>query len=243
MKAAIVANSSCAASTTRWPRKPQQKTAVAISRKPNETSALRAAAENEANAREGGDRPRCSGADHISRTSASTRPKPCGRERRYDEAIWYYERALARDPRNPVLLVDVARAYALRYRYADAEKLVELAESLYPRRRPSPGNARPFVRANPAVRPGDCLLPSRSLALSGRLARPSADIARTRENARATARSGGRQHVREEALALTPNFEEARYMLANYRTPRRQRGQRRNALAADHRNQESDATA
>src|SRR5262245_17633416 len=50
----------------------------------------------------------------------------------YDEAIWCYERALARDPHNPVLLVDVARAYALRFRYTDAEKLVNLAESLYP---------------------------------------------------------------------------------------------------------------
>src|SRR6476646_9790248 len=28
----------------------------------------------------------------------------------YEEAIWCHERALARDPRNPVLLVDVARA-------------------------------------------------------------------------------------------------------------------------------------
>ena len=53
-------------------------------------------------------------------------------ERRYDEAIWYYERALARDPHNPVLLIDVARAYALRYRFADAEKLVDLANSLHP---------------------------------------------------------------------------------------------------------------
>lgn len=53
-------------------------------------------------------------------------------QRRYDEAIRYYEQALARNPRNPVLLIDVARAYALRYRYADAERLVELAQSLYP---------------------------------------------------------------------------------------------------------------
>jgi tetratricopeptide (TPR) repeat protein len=52
--------------------------------------------------------------------------------RRYDEAIWYYERALARDPHNAVLLVDVARAYALRFRYADAEKLINLAQSLHP---------------------------------------------------------------------------------------------------------------
>lgn len=53
-------------------------------------------------------------------------------QRRYDDAIRYYEQALARSPRNPVLLVDVARAYALRFRFAEAEKLVELAERLYP---------------------------------------------------------------------------------------------------------------
>lgn len=51
---------------------------------------------------------------------------------RYDEAIWYYERALARDSHNAILLVDVARAYALRYRFADAEKLVDLANTLHP---------------------------------------------------------------------------------------------------------------
>src|SRR4051812_48136693 len=53
-------------------------------------------------------------------------------QQQYEEAIWYYERALARDPHNAVLLVDVARAYALRYRFADAEKLVDLASTLYP---------------------------------------------------------------------------------------------------------------
>jgi tetratricopeptide (TPR) repeat protein len=52
--------------------------------------------------------------------------------RRFDEAIRLYESALARNPHNPVLLVDVARAYALRYRAADAERLIELAERLYP---------------------------------------------------------------------------------------------------------------
>src|SRR5688572_24429990 len=51
---------------------------------------------------------------------------------RYDEAIRHYEASLARSPRNAVLLVDLARAYALRFRYADAEKLIHLAESLYP---------------------------------------------------------------------------------------------------------------
>ncbi|MBL9162368.1 MAG: sulfotransferase [Planctomycetaceae bacterium] len=52
--------------------------------------------------------------------------------RQFDEAIRLYESALARDPHNAVLLVDVARAYALRYRVDDAERLIELAERLYP---------------------------------------------------------------------------------------------------------------
>ncbi|HEX3598753.1 MAG TPA: sulfotransferase [Lacipirellulaceae bacterium] len=54
------------------------------------------------------------------------------REQKFEEAIWYYERALARNPLNAVLLVDVARAYALRYRFADAERLVDKARTLYP---------------------------------------------------------------------------------------------------------------
>jgi tetratricopeptide (TPR) repeat protein len=52
---------------------------------------------------------------------------------RFEEAIEYYERALARDPHNAVLLIDVARAYAYRFRFADAEKLLDLAQSLYPK--------------------------------------------------------------------------------------------------------------
>jgi tetratricopeptide (TPR) repeat protein len=51
---------------------------------------------------------------------------------RYDDAIRHYEAALTRSPRNQVLLVDLARAYALRFRYADAERLISLAQSLYP---------------------------------------------------------------------------------------------------------------
>jgi tetratricopeptide (TPR) repeat protein len=51
---------------------------------------------------------------------------------RFDEAIHYYELALKRDPTNAVLLVDVARAYGLRFRYADAERLVDRACDLHP---------------------------------------------------------------------------------------------------------------
>ena len=54
------------------------------------------------------------------------------RQQKFDDAIWHYERALARNPQNAILLVDVARAYALRYRYEDAEKLVDQACVLYP---------------------------------------------------------------------------------------------------------------
>jgi tetratricopeptide (TPR) repeat protein len=53
-------------------------------------------------------------------------------QRRFDEAIRLYERALERDPTNAVLLVDVARAYALRFRFADAEKLADRARNLHP---------------------------------------------------------------------------------------------------------------
>jgi tetratricopeptide (TPR) repeat protein len=51
---------------------------------------------------------------------------------RFDEAIWLYERAVERQPTNAVLLVDLARAYALRFRYAEAEGLVERACRLLP---------------------------------------------------------------------------------------------------------------
>ena len=75
---------------------------------------------------------RAAGKEKVLGVSAANRHRPDVRidkaqkawdARRYDEAIWYYERALARDPNNAVLLADVARAYALRYRYAEAEKL------------------------------------------------------------------------------------------------------------------------
>ena len=50
----------------------------------------------------------------------------------YDDAIRLYERALERQPTNAVLLVDVARAYALRLRYREAEQLMERASRLHP---------------------------------------------------------------------------------------------------------------
>ena len=47
--------------------------------------------------------------------------------REFDLAIRLYEQALERAPTSAVLLVDVARAYALRYRFADAEELMARA--------------------------------------------------------------------------------------------------------------------
>jgi len=52
--------------------------------------------------------------------------------REFDRAITLYERALKRDPANAVLLIDTARACALRYRYVDAELLIERACRRYP---------------------------------------------------------------------------------------------------------------
>lgn len=54
-------------------------------------------------------------------------------EGRFDDAIWLYERALARQPTNAVLLVDLARAYGLRFRHADAEVIVDRACRLHPK--------------------------------------------------------------------------------------------------------------
>ncbi len=52
--------------------------------------------------------------------------------REFDEAIRLYERALEHAPTSAVLLVDLARAYALRYRHAEAEVLVDRACRLHP---------------------------------------------------------------------------------------------------------------
>ncbi|WP_428307712.1 sulfotransferase [Lacipirellula sp.] len=52
--------------------------------------------------------------------------------RRYDEAIRLYERALESQPTNAVLLIDVSRAYALRFRHAEAQELVDRACRLHP---------------------------------------------------------------------------------------------------------------
>ena len=131
----------------------------------------------------------------------------------YEEAIWCYERALAHDPQNPVLLVDVARAYALRFQYGDAEKLVSLAESLYP------DNAQLQLmlgRSHAVLQRFD-----RAIACYRRfleLAPTSPDrttvlleLARMHERLHDLAAA---RRCAEDALALSPNSDKAQYMLA-----------------------------
>lgn len=134
-------------------------------------------------------------------------------QRRFDEAIRYYESALARDPRNPVLLVDVARAYALRFRYEEAEKLVTLAESLHP------ANAhlqqmlgRSYLMLQQFDRAIACY--RRALALDPTTTnRPQILLELARMHERLHDLDAARACA-EEALTLAPGFEKARYILA-----------------------------
>lgn len=134
-------------------------------------------------------------------------------ERRFDEAIWYYERALARDPHNAVLLVDVARAYALRYRYADAEKLINLAEALHAEdAQLQQMLGRSYMMLQQFDRAIACLRRFLELAPTSR-ARPSILLELARMHERLHDLGAARQSI-DEALALAPEFEEARYTLA-----------------------------
>ena len=146
---------------------------------------------------------------------------------RYDEAIWYYEQALARDPHNPELLVDVARAYALRYRYADAERLVKLAESLYP----DDANlqqmlGRSYVMLKQFDRAIGCY--GRFLQLQpASTDRPAILLELAKMHERLHDLDAARERA-EEALRLAPNFEKAKYTLA---TIERRAGNTAGALA------------
>jgi tetratricopeptide (TPR) repeat protein len=51
----------------------------------------------------------------------------------YEQTIALYEQALRRDPKNHLLLVDLARAYGLRYRFEEAEQMLDRVVRLYPR--------------------------------------------------------------------------------------------------------------
>src|SRR5688500_15828156 len=148
-------------------------------------------------------------------------------QRRFDEAIWYYERALARDPQNPVLLVDVARAYALRFRYADAEKLVNLAQALHPddaRLQQMLGRSYTLIqRFDQAIA---CY--ERSLDLDPQSPeRPQTLLELAKMHERLHHLDAARRCA-EDALALSPGFEKARYALA---TIERRAGDREAAAA------------
>jgi tetratricopeptide (TPR) repeat protein len=135
-------------------------------------------------------------------------------QHRYDEAIWQYERALTRDPHNPALLTDVARAYALRFRFADAQKLVDLANSLHPddaRLQEMLGHSyeqiKQFDRAIACLR--------RSLELApDQPGRPQILL----ELAKMYERLHDLENARkccEEVIALAPSYYMAQYVLAN----------------------------
>ena len=134
-------------------------------------------------------------------------------ERRYDEAIWYYERALARDPHNPVLLVDVARVYALRFRFADADRLVRLAETLYPDdAHLQQMLGRSFTMLGQFDQAIACF--DRALALAPKTnARLPILLELARMHERLHNLEAARQCA-EEALVLAPDFAEAQYLLA-----------------------------
>jgi tetratricopeptide (TPR) repeat protein len=135
-------------------------------------------------------------------------------QRRFDEAIWYYERALARDPHNPVLLVDVARAYALRYRYDDAEKLAGLAQSLYPDdAHLQQMLGRSFVKIQQFDRAIACYRRALELAPTSP-ERPQTLLELAKMHERLHDLAAARSCV-EEALSLAPGFEKAKYALAN----------------------------
>src|SRR5688572_4248528 len=134
-------------------------------------------------------------------------------QRRFEEAIAHYERALAADPQNPVLLVDVARAYALRYRYSDAEKLIERVQALHH------GDAhlqemlgRSYVQIQQFDRAIACY--RRALELGPTSPnRPQTLLELAKMLERLHQLDEARQCA-QEALKLAPGFEKARYMLA-----------------------------
>lgn len=134
-------------------------------------------------------------------------------ERRFEEAISYYEQALARDPTNAVLLVDVARCYALRFRLADAEKLIDRAMSLHPNDADLQRMlGRSYVQVQQFDRAIACF--RRALELeprSGERPRILLELAQMLE--RLHDLDGARSCIKE-ALALAPQLGKARYLVA-----------------------------
>jgi tetratricopeptide (TPR) repeat protein len=134
-------------------------------------------------------------------------------ERRYEDAIRHYEWALARDPQNPVLLIDVARTYALRYRFADAQQLIERAQALHPHdAHLHEMLGRSYVQIQQFDRAIACYRRALELAPAS-ATRPHTLLELSRMLERLHDLEGARQCVLE-ALELAPGFEKARYMLA-----------------------------
>lgn len=131
----------------------------------------------------------------------------------FDEAIRLYESALARAPHNPVLLVDVARAYALRYRAADAERLIELAERLYPDdAHLQQMLGRSYVQLQQFDRAIACF--KRALSLSPESSeRPQIllELARMYERLHNLTEA---RRCAEQAIAAAPQLERARWQIA-----------------------------
>ena len=133
--------------------------------------------------------------------------------RRYDDAIRLYEQALERAPTNAVLLVDVARAYALRFRYADAERLADRARNLHPE------NAelrrmlgRSYVQLQQFDRAIECYHQALELEPTGRdRAQTLSEVAKMYERLHRLVEA---RACVEEALALAPHQHVLRYLLA-----------------------------
>jgi tetratricopeptide (TPR) repeat protein len=131
----------------------------------------------------------------------------------YEQTIALYEQALRRDPKNHFLLIDLARAYGLRYRLDEAETMLDRVLRLYPRS----AKVRSMAAATFAMiqRPAKAIEHYRhaleldhqhpeSAAIHTELARlceQSRDLDSARESA-------------DRAVALAPNKPEAIYIQA-----------------------------
>jgi tetratricopeptide (TPR) repeat protein len=133
--------------------------------------------------------------------------------RRYDDAIRLYEQALERAPTNAVLLVDVARAYALRFRYADAERLTDRARNLHPDDAELQRMlARSYVQLQQFDRAIECFQAAMELEPTGReRAQSLYELAKMYERLH---RLDEARAAAEEALALAPHQHVLRYLLA-----------------------------
>jgi tetratricopeptide (TPR) repeat protein len=134
-------------------------------------------------------------------------------QRRYDDSIRLYERALQRAPTNAVLLVDLARAYALRFRFGEAETLVDRASRLHPDdARLQRMLGRSYVQLQQFDRAIHCF--QRSLELepeSAERARTLYELAQMYERLHRLAEA---RDCAEASLRLAPEQPVLRYLLA-----------------------------